>query len=114
LKTIEDLLPNLISRTISGGITWAGRPSPHAGYETRLSKYRLSVFEWQDPETDNEGITISILDHEGRQLDYMAADKYASRYAKFHELYQNARRNALGLDKVISEIAAALEEDIPF
>lgn len=114
MRTIEDLLPDLVAKTVVGNISWRKRSAPSAGYETVLAKYKVVVWEWNEVDSENEGVTVSIYTKDNDQLDYISVDQYSSRYAKFLEAYQTARRSALGLDKIIDEIAAALDEVMPF
>lgn len=114
MRTIESLVPSLIQKTNDGSLTWTKAKSPSAAFQASVGKYFVLVWEWSDHETETSGVTVGINDSTGEQLDHLMVDQYSSRHTLFTELFMSARRNALGLDRALDEIADELEKLLPF
>lgn len=113
MRTIESLVPTLIEKTNNGSLSWTKMKPPSTGFRAGIGKYFVQVWEWTEADSETEGITVGINDSSDVQIDHLIVDQYSSRHNTFQELYMAARRNALGLDEALDEIASELEKLFP-
>jgi hypothetical protein len=105
---IQDLLPKLLETTRRKKITW----TEYAGdtYVAKLGEQKFQVTQGFDEDSGEHFFRFNIYmgggDHpyEGRFIDSMYADGFKGSLSDLEELYGEARRNALGLDELISDI----------
>ncbi|MEQ8446688.1 MAG: hypothetical protein RIB57_12450 [Pelagibacterium sp.] len=114
MRTIEALFPMLIEKSADGSLSWKANETPKSGYSTKIGSNGVSVWEWKDPNDDTEGVTIGILNDKEEMIDHLVVDQFSAKYPRASELYMTARRSALGLDKVLDEIADQLKHLRPF
>lgn len=114
MRTLEDIVPKLVSKTQDGSINWEAGSGPGT-YQTTIGKYSFQVWEWED-EDGITGISIGIrnLGKDSEMLDTLIFDKFSSKHHKMREFFGMARRNALNLDRIISEIDDELDKILPF
>ena len=73
-----------------------------------LPRHRIAVWHWTDDDDGSEVVTVQLLDKNGTLLDYTSADQYKLAYGDLNKLHVAARRSALGVSKVISEVEEEL------
>lgn len=91
-------------------------------FQTSLPKYTVRISEEPNRDTDGMDYVISIHDSNGSSIERVsdvdlsnvAAAQGGSAFSAMRGLYKEARRTALGVDKAVDEIIAALDEDFPF
>lgn len=105
---IDDLLPKLLEATRRKKITW--HAAAGATFFSRIAERKFYVTQGFDEDSGETFYRFTIYigggdePYEGRFIDAMYADRFRGAYSDLEELYSEARRNALGLDKVISDI----------
>jgi hypothetical protein len=105
------IVDRLIYKTNQREIEWKEGVYPGA-FQVSFPNYSLTLIprEGQDDTTD---YIIGIIDSDGHTIDtFSDVDLGGDYYAKMAELYQNARRQALGVDKALDEILDEL--GVPF
>ncbi|AGA07741.1 hypothetical protein CN151_15775 [Sinorhizobium meliloti] len=111
---IEDLLPKLLETTRRKKITWH-EPMDNT-FVSRIGDRKFQVGQGFDEDSGETYYRFNIYigggdsPYEGRFIDSMVADRFKGAFSDLEELYSEARRNALGLDKVISDIDDELDK----
>ena len=82
------------------------------GFECKIGEYVVKVWEWTNVENDTPGMTATLSNRSNpySPIDRMTAEQFESDYAKLSDLHTIARRSALNVDEVISELEAALRK----
>ncbi|RYH00228.1 MAG: hypothetical protein EON58_00945 [Alphaproteobacteria bacterium] len=105
---IDDLLPKLLEATRRKKIIWQAFTG-----QILVSNIGERKFQVSQGFDDDSGETFYRFDiyigggdvpDEGRFIDTMFADRFKGAFSDLEELFSEARRNALGLDQVISDI----------
>lgn len=105
---IQDLIPKLLLITRKRKIKW--QEATHDTFVSLVSQQKFQVNQGFDEDSGETFYRFSIYrgggdaPYEGRFIDSMFADRFRGPYSDLEELYSEARRNALGLDEVISNI----------
>lgn len=104
------LLRKLLSKTRESGLQWQEDPFEDAFYATIAGSaiYVKSI--------ENK-ITIELRNTSGTILDNVSDDDSALEYEdrlSVRELFELARRYALGTDDVIDKVISELDDEIPF
>ena len=96
------------SKTASNELEWK-EGVYSASFQVSFPNYSLTLSENQR-ERGGYDYVISILDADGSIIDtFSDIDLGEGYYSKMVELYQNARRQALGVDKALDEILNELD-----
>jgi len=106
MRSIEDLVDSLIETTEEGKLAWEQQGSQH--YVANLPRHRIHLWLRTDDNDGSEVITVQLLSTSGDVLDYVSADEYKPAFGDLSKLYLVARRSALGVSKVISEVEEEL------
>lgn len=115
MKTLEDIVNKLISKTKDGSISWLPGIGS-AGFKVNIGKYDVHIWVWED-EDGAKGVSVGVREKDvttGEFVDIAAHDVYSAQYAKFYDLYWMAKRSGLKLDKIINEIDDELDSKFPF
>lgn len=105
---IHDLLPKLLELTRRKKITW--HEVMDNIFVSRIGERKFQVGQGFDADSEETFYRLNIYisggnaPFEGRFIDSMVADRFKGPFSDLEELYSEVRRNALGLDKVISDI----------
>jgi hypothetical protein len=107
----QKIVDRLIDRTAKRQIEW--KEGVNSGvFQVSFPNYSL-ILGQHDMVTGSFDYIISIIDADGNTIDtFSDIDLGGDYYPKMGELYQNARRQALGVDKALDEILDEL--DVPF
>lgn len=111
---IQDLLPKLLETTRKKKIIW--HEAMDDFFVSGLGERKFQVVRGLDDDSGEIFYRFSIyigggdMPSGGRFIDTMIADRFKGAYSDLEELYSEARRNALGLDKVISDIDNELDK----
>ena len=108
------LAEKLISDTERGYLDWQEGPRPET-YQLSLKNSAMVISRVHNDYTEQSDIIIEILNGEGLIVDSFSdveLTQYAeeSWYPKLNNLYESARRTALGSERLIDEILVELEE----
>jgi len=106
MRSVEDLLDSLITATEEGKLVWEQEPPKR--YSASLPRHKICVWQWTDDDDGSIGVTVQLLDRYGEVLDYASADQYKSAFGELDKLHLAARRSALGVSNVISEVEKEL------
>jgi hypothetical protein len=106
MRSIEDLLDSLITTTEESKLAWEREAGER--YIASLPRHRIRVWQWTDENDGSAGITVQLLSKSGDVLDYISADQFRSIFGDLGKLYLVARRSALGVSNVISEVEEEL------
>jgi hypothetical protein len=112
MKSVHDLVSPLILATKNGNLSWERDERRH---EKRFcaglpNHFKIEVWEWWDPSSENDGITVSLRDEDENQIDVIEADKYHPEYDDLHNLFDIARRSANNVDFVITSLEDAISK----
>lgn len=105
---IQDLIPKLLETTRKKKITW--HEVMDDTFISRIAQQKFQVSQGFDEDSGDGFYRFSIyagggdLPFEGRFIDTIVADRFRGPFSDLEELYSEARRNALGLDEIISDI----------
>ena len=112
---LATLVRLLYERTQEGGVFWEN-VEDHGVFEAAFEEYALRVSQRPNP-VDNlaqDDFFISVCDRTGTLLDefdYLAIEAdLADAYERMKDIYQMARRNALGVDHAVEHIIAHLSD----
>lgn len=106
MKTVEDLVPNIIKLTQNGKLEWLIDEQGH--FTLELNKYNFVVYPWTDPIDGTTGIAFLLKDDKKRIVDNFTASQFDNKISLLESLLENARRSANKVDEVISNIDAQL------
>lgn len=110
---IEALVPKLSAITRKKRTKWR-----QVSEELFLTKIGEQEFQISRRENEESGLAFYRFDiyigesrdpNTARFIESMVADQFQGAFSDLEELYTEARRNALGLDKVFSDIDAELD-----
>lgn len=123
---ITEFFASLYFATIDNSIQW-DKTVDDDTFQTSFDNYSVKLILWYDP-PDTTEYSISIVDTEGKEIARIGPEdipnnvtfKGKSPYAAFREMYEVARRTALGIEKALDDILQSLaklkkpDDDIPF
>lgn len=115
------LITKLALRTSKGEVNWR-TTSEEGKFIVNFTKgFTVSVSHyWYESQ---DFVKVSILDSEGKEIDFFVIDDGDNDWYQLNEMYNTARRTALNINKAIEAISEELEsegtigeegEDIPF
>jgi hypothetical protein len=110
MKSLQTLIPKLVQATQNGKLNW--EEHEYGGYQCPLGSSTVRVWAWSNPDAEEQGISATL--YHGRSLgaavlDSVVANEFDSDHGTLSELFSVARRSALNVDKVISEIEDQLD-----
>jgi hypothetical protein len=114
------IVERLVEKTNKGELDWKETPGG-SGYQVSFPDYSLIIYETVNGQFPNENdYLISIVNSEGDVLDHFSdidLDSAEGRtgseikyYPMLKELYNQVRRQALGVDKALDAILHELED----
>jgi len=113
-----EIINTLLSATDSGRANWS---STEYGFIISVLESRFSIWSGTDEETGVGFVSFALTDSKGRNLDTWYVDANEDEYDLMRRLYAGAKRQALGISKILSSIKDALskggtigEDDAPF
>lgn len=107
MRSLEELLDTIMEATQDDRLHWSEKREQV--YSTKLSGRNVTIWYWTDPDSETKGVTIRLEDQGGKTLDVVQADQYSTNFPKLAELFNAARRSALNVTQVISELEAELK-----
>ena len=112
------LISLLFSRTEEGNLKWQDSADDR-GYQVSFPNYSIVVDAYNDPSEDQPEILLRIMNNEGQEIDrYFAARLPKQTAVELGQIYDIARRTALGvetaLDELIGELQTDAEKEVPF
>jgi hypothetical protein len=105
MRTIENLLPKLITATEDDRVVW--HKSGFA-FEAGISGFKVRVWQWHDENSDSTGYTVQLLSADDVVLDDIRANEYSANFTQLEELHGFARRSYNGVDEIIGKLVNAL------
>ncbi len=116
------LIDLLLSRTRANTLEW--RPSVMEGrYQVSFRENTVRLYEMEEAgELGGSLVQLELINDQGNvaetindeELDRDVPMGQHYWFKKMSTLFEMARRNALGSDKILDEIIADLEDDVPF
>ncbi len=111
------LIRKLKARTLEDRVAWEGTTRENA-YQAAFPGYSIVISNVADEEWGRDDYFLSIYDTEGRlvekvsdaQLDAGMAKKEA--HGLLGEVFDAARRQALGVDEALDAVMLALDQDV--
>lgn len=114
-KTVE-LITRLHKNTLAGKIPWQ-RSANKAAFEAAFPRYSLQISE--ESKRDQLDYVVTILNDEGLEIDEFSDVDLSGRFPQkappggwftlMDEIYDAARRQALGADQAIETILSELD-----
>lgn len=102
----EVLINKLREKTLQGLIAWTEGIEKNT-YQTSLPKTSIQIERTFDE--DCVTYTVSIFNEEGKLIESFNQYDLNTTSTLFSEIYDNARRIALGADKILDDVLASLE-----
>jgi hypothetical protein len=97
------IVDRLIYKTNQRDIEWKEGVYPGA-FQVSFPNYSLTLAPCEGEHGDTDYV-IAVIDSDGNTIDtFSDVDLGGDYFPKLAELYQNARRQALGVDKALDEI----------
>jgi hypothetical protein len=119
----QELVDGLFKRTKNGSLQWEEAVAPNA-FQLPFKDHSLKLSEVENQDSSAPDYLLEIVNDEGRVIDSFT-DVELGRYRKdigfeddayiyyniMKELYEMARRSALGSDRALNEILSSLQND---
>lgn len=104
----------LYSKSIKGELDWEQNDIEDV-FQLAFANYTVNISTRQAYNSPDIDIIIAIYNEDGniveRVLDTDLTNSINHPYKVFNEIYNNARRKAMGVDSALDEILDILEED---
>jgi len=116
----ERVVDRLVEKTENNEINWKESPITDV-YQVSFLNYSVTISEVYNASQEVPDYVVSILNSEGKTVDSFSdvdldRDRdmgSGGKYLKIlRDLYQNARRQALGVDKALDEILNELDNTV--
>ena len=116
---------NLHIRTEDGTINWE-ETAIDGVYQASLANYTVTISLQESRTAEGNDVKISIINNEGSEVEsfldidleegwFQQIDVYEAPYNIMNNIYEVARRTALGSEKAINDILSELsDEEVPF
>jgi hypothetical protein len=105
------LVKRLLDRTSDGSLTWE-ETGLDGVFQASLPKFAVQVLPIGDD------YLVRLIDADGEVIDSVSdpelTEYLEDSFLKMRDLYQIARRSALGVEKALDSILESLNEDEPF
>lgn len=104
MQSLEDLIDPISEATNSGGLVW--EEDGPTKFSVSVGNYTILIWQWADEDDGSSGISVGLKEkgHRTSSLDSIVANEYSARYDRVSEFYGLARRSALKVDKIISDL----------
>jgi hypothetical protein len=106
------LIDLLAAKQRQGKLAWEETERPKT-FQVAFSQSAVRISE-RAGEDDTDDIWISVFDEQGRLLEEFSdvdlKNEVQSVYSKMYELYEAARRAALGVDKALDSLIDELDD----
>jgi hypothetical protein len=113
VEKYETLLQRLVDKTNHSALDWKESPFQDA-YQVSFANYTIMIRAMKNPETESPDYVMWVFNSEGTVVDtFSHVDLGSGYYTHLQDLYQKARRQALGSDKALDEILNELDEPPP-
>lgn len=114
-EKIAKLVRKLHEKTIDGKLEWE-QTDKRGVFQTSFPDYTIRIS--MQLEESGEYYYVSIYDSQGilvEQVNDVGLEgDIPDSFKLMKEMYEFARRKALGVDKALDDILSQLEEDLPF
>lgn len=112
MRTVEDLVPEIVAATIAGKLEWKEIASFSSSpwYWVPLGRRSIVTYAWQTDDGERTGYAVSLVSGGSEPnfpmdvIDSISDDEYGPTFSLVRELYQAARRSALQVDSVVGEV----------
>ena len=115
-EKIEILLKKIYDKTMTGSIKWE-ETNKEGVYQAPLSGYSILISKRPSrKQADSLEFVLSINNFTGELIEEVGDEDFdfENSYEYMSQLYEGARRKAMGTDQAIDKILSALDDDIPF
>ncbi|MGO9176244.1 MAG: hypothetical protein ACLQED_08900 [Desulfobaccales bacterium] len=115
-QKIEILLRKIYDKTMTGNIQWE-ETNKEGVYQAALALYTILISKRPSrKQVDSIEYVLSINNFTGELIEEVGDEDFdfENSYQYMSQLYDGARRKAMGTDQAIDKILSALDEDIPF
>jgi hypothetical protein len=118
-EKLEKVINKLHRRTMSGSISWEETSTP-GSFQTAFPGSTIIIFTKPSGEfMDELDYILQIHDDKGNMMEQARDTDFEDKshgYAIMKEMYEAARRIALGTEQAIDELLSSLgdDDDIPF
>jgi len=112
----KKLVEILLRRSQAGDFSWKETADDNA-FNFSVGKNAVRITKVDGFRGDD--IIVSLINSSGEVADYFSdtdldGSEPGEWYRRMTELFETARRNALGADKILNEIILELDDEIPF
>jgi hypothetical protein len=123
-EKMVEIVKRLVKLTQEGRLNWAEEPNS-GSYAIAFANFSLSISsDFSGLGSREDSVVIRIYNAEGEVIEAVSDEEFPedtfkreqkTPYRMLYELYQNARRNAIGIDTALDAILAELPEPyVPF
>lgn len=119
LQKIVTLIERLSEKTTEGTVKWEESLFANSIYETQVGKHNIFVRERHEEEMSDPDYFLGFYNSAHEEIDSFSdrdlRDVMSSSYKIMRELYRAAKRQALGVNKMVDDVLNELDDDdIPF
>lgn len=110
-EKIAKIIIALDEKTDLSQVVWG--ESSISGYEAYFPRYTARIREQQEYERDSFNMVLEIINDSGEVIESLTdddlSDYLVTPFTIMHNLFQKARRSAMGVDEAVDEILNFLE-----
>lgn len=102
----KEIIDTLLSATENGRAKWG---KVKFGFEISVLESKFLIWSGTDEESNQEFVSFALTDDNGKTLDTWYVDGLEGDYDKMHRLFAGAKRQALGISKILAKIQTAIQ-----
>jgi hypothetical protein len=106
-ESYRHIIAGLLVRTNQKEVNWQGTVDPSV-YIVYFRGFSLAIDKYDDPDRRQELVAVRLYNVKGEPIDSFSTYETEDDYPTLYELWSNARRKALDIDKAI----AVMEEEV--
>jgi hypothetical protein len=98
----------LVERTKAGEIRWEETPTMNT-FQCSVSNYSVLISQRSFVDISGMVQTLTVCNEEGKIIEEVDGEELRSEGVQLRELFELARRNAMGVEKALDEMLHLLE-----
>lgn len=102
-----EIVENLLSATTSGRAKWI---RTRFGYQISILESQFKIWSGTDEDNGRGFVSFELADDRGNSLDTWYVDDSEAHYDQMMQLFSGAKRQALGIPKILSSLKEAVKK----